>query len=144
MTRPRPTRAPTDRELGDMVRHLARLCLEAERGLRPVEQFTKYMDPLEAVRFRRQLALGRFDGGPIQPNDVGPAHLTRYDDGTVFATVVTRTEGRRWGALSLKLRQIDQRWQISDIHRLLAASRTAGMQRAVEPRSAAITRARQR
>jgi hypothetical protein len=115
-----PSRTPTDRELGDIVRYLARVCLETERGLRPPRQLTRFMDPRAALRSRTLLRLGRFDGGAIQPADIGPAHLTRYRDGTVYATVVTRTEGRRWGALSFKLREQDGRWQIADIHRLLA------------------------
>jgi hypothetical protein len=115
-----PSRTPSDRELGDILRYLARVCLETERGLRPPEQLTRFMDPRAALRFRTLLRLGRFDGGAIQPTDIGEAHLSRHGDGTVFATVVTRTEGRRWGALSFKLREHEGRWQIADIQRLLA------------------------
>lgn len=116
-----PSRLPSDRELGDILRYLARVCLETERGLRPPEQLTRFMDTRAAMRFSRTLLrLGRFEGGAIQPTDIGEAHLTRHGDGTVFATIVTRTEGRRWGALSFKLREHEGRWQIADIQRLLA------------------------
>lgn len=123
MTGPAAAGEPTDRQLADIVRYLARACLEAERGLRPIQQLTRHMDPSAALRFRGRLTLGRFDGGPIRPVDVGPAHLTRHDDGTVFATVITRTQGRRWAALTLKLRQHNGRYLITDIRRLLATTR---------------------
>ena len=116
---------PTDPQLAEIVGYLARLCLEAERGLRPARQLTRFMDPDAALKFRGRLALGRYDGGPIRPTDVGPPQLTRHADGTVFATVVTRTEGHRWGALTLKLRERDGRVVIADIRRVLAATRPA-------------------
>lgn len=117
-------RAASDRQLADVVQYLARLCLETERGLRPAGQLTQYMDPAAALRFRALLTLGQFEGGPIHPDDVGTAHLTRHTDGTVFATVVTRTEARRWGALSFKLQEHEGQWRIADIRRLLARSPT--------------------
>lgn len=113
-------REPTDRQLADIVHYVARLCLEAERGLRPPAQLEQFMDSTEALRSKYFLTLGRFDGGPIQPEDVGQAHICRQPDGSVIASIVTRTEGRRWGALSLKLRPQDGRWKIADVRRLLA------------------------
>lgn len=134
---------PTDQQLADIVGYLARLCLESERGLRPTEQLTRFMDPDAALRFRRLLALGRYEGGPIRPPDLGPPHLTRHADGTVYATVVTRTEGHRWGALTLKLREQDGRFLIADIRRLLAATRPApGRVRPIEEEPLTINRAR--
>lgn len=117
--RPEPC-GPTDDQLGDIACYFARLCLEAERGLRPLAQLEQFMDPAAALRIRGLVTVGQFEGGPIEASDVGPAHLTRHTDGTVFATVVTRTEGHRWGALTLKLREHDGQVQIADIRRLLA------------------------
>lgn len=114
---------PTDRQLSDIVRYLARLCLEAERGLRPRDHLRRLMEPGDALRSRLLVTLGRFDGGPIRPADVGPAHVTRRSDGSVLASVVTRTEGNRWGALTLRLRPHDGRYLISDMHRLQARTR---------------------
>lgn len=134
---------PSDRQLADIVGYLARLCLEAERGLRAAKQLTRFMEPDAALRFRGLLALGRYEEGPIRPTDVGPPHLTRHADGTVFATVVTRTEGHRWGALSLKLRERDGRFLIADIRRVLAATRRPpGRVRPVEDVSLTVSRDR--
>lgn len=134
---------PTDRQLADIVDYLARVCLESERGLRPAKQLTQFMDPDAALRFRALLSLGRYQGGPIRPADVGPPHLTRHADGTVYATVVTRTEGQRWGALSLKLRECDGRFVIADIRRVLAATRRAPRRvRPVEDMAFPVTRGR--
>lgn len=138
------SRAPTDRQLAEIVRYLARVCLETERGLRPPAQLATYMDPAEALRLQHLLTLGRFQGGPLQPKDVGPAHLTHNRDGTVFATVVTRTEGQRWGALSLRLRERDGHWQIADIHRLLAATRSQPARDRMTPEREAASRSRSR
>lgn len=123
------SREPTDQQLADIVGYLARVCLETERGLRPVGQLTRFMDPAAALRFRALLTLGRFDGGPVHPADIGSVHLARHGDGTVFASVVTRTHGRRWGALSLKLAEHDGAWKIVDLRRVLAASRPAPRRR---------------
>lgn len=135
----------SDRQLADIVEYLARVCLETERGLRPAGQLTRFMDPAAALRFRAQLTLGRFDGGPIQPGDIGTAHLTRHRHGTVLATVVTATEGRHWGALSFKLEEHQGRWQIIDIRRLLARSRTRpGQARTIDQPAAVMSRPRPR
>lgn len=143
MTGSSASSGPTDRQLADIVDYLARVCLEAERGLRPARQLTQFMDPDVALRFRALLSLGRYDGGPIGPADLGPPHLTRHADGIVFATVVTRTQGQRWGALSLKLRERDGRFVIADIRRVLAATRPAPARgRPVEDVPSTVTRGR--
>jgi hypothetical protein len=135
----------TDRQLADMVRYLARLCLETERGLRPREQLERFMDPAAALRSRGLLTLGRFDGGPIQPADVGQAHVSRQPDGSVIASIVTRTEGRRWGAISFRLRARDGLWRIADVRRLLAMNqRTTRRERPIGPAVGALDRSRSR
>lgn len=134
----------TDRQLADIVRYFARLCLEIERGLRPREQLEQFMDPTAALRSRGLLTLGRFDGGPIQPADVGQAHVSRQPDGTVIASIVTRTEGRRWGAISFRLRA-DDLWRIADVRRLLATNqRTTRRERPIGPAVGILERSRSR
>ena len=127
---------PTDRQLADIVRYLARLCLEAERGLRSRDHLRRLMEPGDALRSRLLVTLGRFEGGPIRPADVGPAHVTRRADGSVLASVVTRTEGNRWGALTLRLRPHAGRYLIADMHRLHARTRPhREVDRTAAPRS---------
>ena len=130
-------REATDRQLADMVNYLARLCLEAERGLRPPSQLERYMEPSIALRFDAFVTLGRFHGGPVQPSDLGQAHVARQPDGSVLASVVTRTEGRRWGALCFRLQPRKQGlWRVADARRLLANSQRAmGQSRLHEDRA---------
>jgi len=122
---PGAPRQATDRQLADMVNYLARLCLEVERGLRPPAQIKQYMSPSMALRFDGFVTLGRFRGGPVQPADVGQAHVARQRDGSVIASVVTRTEGPRWGALSFRLQPQEGLWRIADARRLLANNQRA-------------------
>lgn len=123
---PGAPREATDRQLADMINYLARLCLEAERGLRPPSQLERYMDPSIALRFDAFVTLGRFHGGPVQPSDLGQAHVARQPDGSVLASIVTRTEGRRWGALCFRLQPREQGlWRVADARRLLANSQRA-------------------
>jgi hypothetical protein len=107
------------------LNYLARLCLETERGLRPRVHLEPYMDRSTARHFDRFITLGCFPGGPVQAADLGRAHLSRQPDGSVIASVVTRTEGRRWGALSFRLEQRGGRWRVADARRLLANDQKA-------------------
>lgn len=115
--------SPTDEQLADILRFIARTCLEVERGLRPPAHLLKLMDPNTGLRWSRHGMIGRFHGGPVQDDQIGDPHLTRLGDGKVTATVVTRTQGDRWGAITLRLQANEQgRWRIADLQRLLAAS----------------------
>ena len=113
-------RIPTDDELADILRFVARTCLEVERGLRPPAHLTSFMSPVDRVLQPDQL--GRFRGGPVRDGDIGQPQLSRLSDTHIIATVVTRTEGDRWGALSLELRPQEGRWRIAGLQRLLAAA----------------------
>lgn len=110
----------SDRQLADVVRYVARLCLEVERGLRPPDHLLQLMDRATLDRFRRAGRLGRFTGGPVTRHDLGPPHLARPADGRVEATITTRTDRGRWGALLLRLQRHDDRWTVGQIQRLLA------------------------
>lgn len=54
-------------------------------------------------------------------HDLGPPHLARLRDDRVEATITTRTDRGRWGALLLGLHRRDGRWTVGRIQRLLAA-----------------------
>lgn len=118
-----PTAAATltDEQLADIVRFIARTCLEVERGLRPPHHLLRLMDPPTALRWRRQELIGRFDGGPVQRQDIGLPRLSRLSHDHVIGTITTRTQGDRWGALTLRLRSDDRRWRLAEVQRLLAA-----------------------
>lgn len=113
-------RTPTDVQLTDILRFVARTCLEVERGLRPAAHLTSLMDPTQRIIHPGQL--GRFGGGPVQNSHIGQPQISRLTDTHIVATVVTRTEGDRWGALTLKLRAHGGRWRVADLHRLLAVT----------------------
>ena len=126
---------PTDEQVADILRFIARTCLEVERGLRPPGHLLELMDPDTGLRWSKPGKLGRFHGGPVQDDQIGDPHLTRLGDGEVAATVVTRTEGDRWGAITLRLQADEQgRWRIADLQRLLARSHyRAGPTQTVNP-----------
>jgi hypothetical protein len=115
---------PSDEQLADILRFIARSCLEVERGLRPPRHLLKLMDPNTGLRWSKTGKIGRFHGGPVQDDQIGEPHFTRLADGeAVVATVVTRTEGDRWGAITLRLQADDKRrWRIADLQRLQAAT----------------------
>lgn len=113
-------RMPTDQQFADMLRFIARTCLEVERGLRPPAHLTSLMDPTQ--RLIQPGQLGRFGGGPVQNNHIGQPQISRLTDTHIVATVVTRTDGERWGALTLKLRAHGGRWRVADLQRLLAVA----------------------
>ena len=115
-------RVPTDAELADMLRFVARTCLEVERGLRPPTHLRALMDPATANQLAEPGKLGRFRGGPVLDNEIGHPQTSRLNDTNIVATVVTRTEADRWGALTLRLRAKDGRWRLADLQRLLAAA----------------------
>ena len=116
----RGARTPSDEQLADIFRFVARTCLEVERGLRPPAHLTSLMDPAQRVIQAGQL--GRFGGGPVQNNHIGQPQISRLTDTHIVATVVTRTDGDRWGALTLKLRAHGGRWRVADLQRLLAVA----------------------
>jgi hypothetical protein len=109
----------TDDDLAVALRHIARVCLEVERGLRPPEHLTPFLDPSQQQIQPGQL--GRFGGGPVRHDHVGQPQISRLTDTHAIATVITRTDEHRWGALSLELHALDGRWRIAGLQRLLAS-----------------------
>lgn len=111
----------TDDQLADILRFVARICMEVERGMRPRAHLLSLMD--RSQRWSQPAQLGRFPrGGPVQDGQIGHPQVSRLTDTHIIATVVTRTEGNRWGALSLRLHAKQGRWRVADVQRLLAAT----------------------
>lgn len=96
--------APTDLQLEAIVRHLARLHLEIERGVRDPAHLSRLMSPQAELQWQRTRERGgRLPGGPARDADLGAAQLRRDHDGLVYATITTPTEQGRWGALTFVL-----------------------------------------
>jgi hypothetical protein len=111
----------SDDQLRIVAGYVTRICLEVERGLRPPEHLRGLADPRTAGLWPRSIQTGRFRGGPVVRQDIGPPNVSRVADDHAIATIVTRTERTRWGALTLRLRAEGRRWYVADLQRLLAA-----------------------
>jgi hypothetical protein len=111
----------SDEQLVKIVRGLAALHLEIERGVRDPEVLAERMDPQAHYTWRRlRRAEPPLPGGIVRDRDLGPVHLRRSEHGRVFATVTTPTHTNRWGALTFVL-DIDRgRVAIRQIQRLHA------------------------
>jgi len=112
-------RATTDRAVASFV---AKTCLEIERGLRPPDHLRTFLHPATAEHRQASLKTGHFRGGPAVRQDIGPPHLSRLSPRHAVVTIVTRTEGRRWGALALQFRIHHIKWYVTRLERLLAAA----------------------
>lgn len=117
-----PARVFSDDQVADILQFLARTCLEVERGLRPPDHLASLMDRAAAHRWDQLASLGRFRGGPVHNDQIGRPQVSRLSDTHIVASVSTRTEGNRWGALTLSLRAHKGRWRVADVQRLLAAT----------------------
>ena len=121
---------PTDQQVAAIVRHLARKQLEIERGLRPPDHLRPHMTPA-AYRVMRLRPREHFPrGGPVHPKDLSGVRLTRYPDGHVYASLSTREQDDRWGAISMQLKPgPDGRFVVSELERI----RPRPMQRETAP-----------
>ena len=121
---------PTDQQVAAIVRHLARKQLEIERGLRPPDHLRSHMTPA-AYRVMRLRPREHFPrGGPVLPKDLSGVHLTRYPDGHVYASLSTREQDDRWGAITMQLKPgPDGRFVVSELERV----RPRPMQRETAP-----------
>lgn len=123
MSEPQPAATGlSDDQLRIVAGYVARLCLEVERGLRPPEHLRDLADPRTAGLWPRSIQTGRYRGGPVVRQDIGPPNVSRLAEDHAIVTIVTRTESNRWGALTLRLRAERGRWYVADLQRLLAAS----------------------
>lgn len=110
---------PTDQQVAAIVRHLARKQLEIERGLRPPEHMAQHLTPA-AYRLMRLRPREHFPrGGPVHPKDLSGVNLTRYPDGHVYATLSTREQDDRWGAITMQLQPgPDGRFVVTELERV--------------------------
>lgn len=111
----------SDEQLTRIVRGLAALHLEIERGLRDPEMLGQRMDPQAHYAWRRiRRAEQPLPGGAARDSELGPVHLRHSAKGRVFATVSTPTQTNRWGALTFVLDIQRGRVAIRQIQRLHA------------------------
>jgi hypothetical protein len=110
-----------DEQLVRIVRGLAALHLEIERGVRDPEVLAERMDPQAHYTWRRlRRAEPPLPGGVARDTELGPVHLRHSEHGRVFATVTTPTQTNRWGALTFVLDIQQGRVAIRQIQRLHA------------------------
>jgi hypothetical protein len=111
----------SDEQLARIVRGLAALHLEIERGVRDPEVLAERMDPQAHYTWSRlRRAELPLPGGVARDTELGPVHLRRSEHGRVFATVTTPTHANRWGALTFVLDLQQGRVAIRQIQRLHA------------------------
>lgn len=116
----------TDDELAQVVRYVAQLALEVERGLRPPDQLTTVMDPTGLKRWQQRSPRPSFPSRPVVPDDIGPPRVSRPADGRALANVTVRTEPGRWAAVSMSLDVRPGRCRVMDLHRLPATGERRG------------------
>ena len=115
------TRELSDEQLVKIVRGLACLHLEIERGVRDPEVLGQRMDPQAEYTWRRlRRAEQPLPGGAVRYSELGPVHLRHSEHGRIFATVTTPTQTNRWGALTFVLHIQRGRVAIRQIQRLHA------------------------
>jgi hypothetical protein len=111
----------SDEQLARIVRGLAALHLEIERGVRDPEVLAERMDSQAHYSWSRlRRAELPLPGGVARDTEIGPVHLRRSEHGRVFATVTTPTHTNRWGALTFVLDIQQGRVAIRQIQRLHA------------------------
>ena len=110
----------TDDELAQVVRYVAQLALEVERGLRPPDQLATVMDPTGLKRWQQVSPRPAFPSRPVLPADIGPPRVRRPATGRAIANVTVRTEPGRWAAVSMSIDVRPGRCRVMDLHRLPA------------------------
>lgn len=110
----------TDDELSQVVRYVAQLALEVERGLRPPDQLATVMDPTGLKRWQQVSPRPSLPSRPVLPDDIGPPRVSRPGTGRALANVTVRTEPGRWAAVSMSLDVRPGRCRVMDLHRLPA------------------------
>ena len=114
-------RVPTDAQLERFAAFIAKMTLEIERDLRQPELLRTVMSPPGWDLWRNSRPPGRFHGGAVVDADIGTPRVERLADTRAIANIVTRTDGERWGALTMKLDGSTGRWRATNLHRLYAA-----------------------
>lgn len=114
-----PEEMPSDQQLRQIARRLAKCYVEVERGLRPLKQLEPYLTRPAYQRLRSEDTPHYPYDGPVIADEIGHVTLAHQRDGTVHATVPTRETGQHWGSLLFQLRPtFEGRFAVSEIHRL--------------------------
>jgi hypothetical protein len=93
-----------DDQLERFVRHLARLHLEIERGVRDPDQLAQHLPPPVRTAWQRSRPAGTpLPGGAAREDELGAVHLGYGANGRVFANITTPTQPDRRGALTFVL-----------------------------------------
>jgi hypothetical protein len=111
----------SDEQLKRILRGIAALHLEVERGVRDPDLLAERLPPQARYAWRQhRRAELPLPGGAAGDDELGPAHLGRDAQGRVFASVTTPTQTGRWGALSFVLDVHRGRVAVRQIQRLHA------------------------
>ena len=120
-----PAVEPTDRQLRAILYHIAHVCLEVERGLRPREHLEPYLTDAEYRRHCKRPLHPRRTGRTVLPTDIGHIHLDRHLPGQITAAIPTRETDDRWSALVLHCTKGHARgWRVDQLERLAAPNLT--------------------
>ena len=113
---PRLRRGPSDDELAAILRRLARLWLEVERGYRPPSVLQRFLAP--HLFFELENAARKAGAPPVGKDDVGGSRFQRIGRRHAFGVVVIREAEGHWAALMLALLR-DERggWRVVEIER---------------------------
>jgi hypothetical protein len=112
--------APLDRErLEQIVRTLARLHLEVERGLRSKDTFARQMPPSARLAYlRAQTPDTRLAAGSVTDADIRNVRTEPHQSGRIYATAITSTTRGRSGALTFVLETRDDKVALLQVTRL--------------------------
>lgn len=114
-----PEEMPSDQQLRQIARRLAKFYVEVERGLRPLKQLEPYLTRPAYQRLRSDDAPHYPYDGPVVAEEIGHVTLAHQRNGTIHATVPTRETGQHWGSLLFQLRPtFEGRFAVAEIHRL--------------------------
>lgn len=113
---PRRQRGLDDEELTAVVRHIARLVLEVERGHRSPISIRRFVAP--HIAFDLENAERPAGSRPVAARDIGSAIFQRAGRRTGHGVVVIRELNETWSALMMTLRRGDAGgWQVVEILR---------------------------
>lgn len=111
---------PLDRDrLEQIVRTLARLHLEVERGLRSKDTFARQMPPSARLAYlRAQTPDTRLPAGSVTDADIRTVRTEPHPSGRIYATAITSTTRGRSGALTFVLEARDSKVALLQVTRL--------------------------
>lgn len=110
----RPT--PSEDELAAILRWLARVLLEVERGYRPAGVLRRFLAP--HLLFEVENATRPAGTPPVAQGDIGGARFQRIGRRRGFGVVVIKEADGKWSALMFVLQRDDAgAWRVVEITR---------------------------